>query len=495
MIFKRNHKRFDENPLINRINTVLEDIESLLEKLEFLPPVPTEEDRQRDPATRLMALGEIPRLHVALGRDLELAVRLAEMVREGYVDRAPNAKYWEQHQHDIEEFIRAIKTGTSTEVADRCVGLIGVSGVGKSRTLQKLLSLLPQVIEHDRTAHPCAPLKQIVWVKVECPHNRSPGSIAREIIHQLGVLVGEDYDSVHGVGNNDDVITNAATLVRLHCVGVLIVDEIQNAISKMVEPRKDLINMLVELSNKLRLPILFVGTPKANRLLGREMRSGRRLTGINWDRLSATDEEWIELVNTVWDYQWNANFTELDDALRAKLYKLTQGVPAFLVRLFHFTQMRAILGGKSREDEKLTPEAFDATFEVSFTSVKPLIRALESGDKVLLDRYEDLPRDFDLEEMFAAEAERLQKEQTGLLVSQIMRARKNASKAARRKMTQLALLMARTPDRGVAKEMEKVVRKALDDGKDPIKALVEAGFIKDTPEGENGAGNVSSSAA
>lgn len=492
MIFKRNHKRFDENPLINRIDTALENIEALLDKLAFLPPLPTEADRQQDLATRLMALGEIPRLHVALGRDLELAVRLAEMIREGYVDRAPNARYWEQHHHDIEAFIRAIKTGTSTEVADRCVGLIGVSGVGKSRTLQKLLSLLPQVIEHDRVAHPCAPLKQIVWVKVECPHNRSPGSIAREIIHQLGVLVGEDYDSVHAVGNNDDVITNAATLVRLHCVGVLIVDEIQNAISKMVEPRKDLINMLVELSNKLRLPILFVGTPKANRLLGREMRSGRRLTGVNWDRLSATDEDWVELVDTVWAYQWNATYTELDERLRARLYKLTQGVPAFLVRLFHFTQMRAMLAGG---DEKLTPEAFDATFEVSFTSVKPLIRALESGDQILLDRYEDLPRDFDLEEMFTAEAERLQKEQTGLLATQIMRARKNASSAARRKMVQLAMLMARTPDRNVAKEMEKVVRKALDEGKDAIRALAEAGFINNKPEGESGAGNVSDSAA
>jgi len=473
-IFVRGDPLYDDNPLIRHIDPIYEEPARVERAIAYLPPFPTDKERAKSLTYRLRKTGIIPRLHIPLNRDLEVAMMLGEQICEGYVDRSPNARYWEKHQTEVETFLEAFRTHRSSEHADRCLGLVGISGVGKSRTLSKAVGLIKQVIDHNRALSPNLPLKQVVWIKVECPHDRSPGSIAKKIIAAIGTAVGEDYLKIFGGGDIDDLIVTAGALVRNHLVGLIIIDEIQNSISRSKNPRTDIVDLLVELSNELKVPMLFVGTYKAISLLGREMRSGRKLLGPTWDRYLPDDEDWKELIRFLWKYQWNGTFTRLEPILEAKLYELAQGVPAFLIRLFHLAQRRAILKGG---EERLTATLLQETFDANFAPVRPIIRALASGDQALIGRYEDLPREFSLEAMMAQEAEALRVEESFRLKATIRNASKKAGLQAKKRLTLEAALATPSQDGEGPSPTHVVVQKALKNGRDPLKALVAAGLV------------------
>ncbi len=44
--------------------------------------------------------------------------------------------------------------------------LVGVSGIGKTRSVQRILRLYPQVIHHSEPFS----LDQVAWLRLECPH-------------------------------------------------------------------------------------------------------------------------------------------------------------------------------------------------------------------------------------------------------------------------------------------------------------------------------------
>lgn len=487
-VYLRGDPMYDNNPLITAIKTDWEDLGKVSVHLRKLPPnAPTEADRELSASKRLRKCGQISRFHVTLERHLELAAIVAEMVVEGYVDRVPNANYWANHKLELEALREAIASGKVRASGDRCLGFIGVSGLGKSKTLEALLDMVDQVVVHPRKVDPNKPLQQVLWLKVECPHNRSTGSIARKLLEALGAAVGANYFKLHGSGNAVDVIGNAASLVRQHCVGLIVIDEIQNAVAKVEDPKKDLVNLFVELSNELKVPILFVGTPRAHEVLTRELRSGRRLLGPSWNNFKRGDPDWDALVETMWEYQWNATYTPLSEALKETLYDLTQGVPALLNRLFHFTQRKAILNPLEDDSEPLTPELFRQVFAENFTAVKEMVDALRSGDSHRIARFEDLPKEFSLEAMLANEAEELRDYEARRLQRQIVNARRHAGKVARRRLALQATLATPGATTGAA-PLDEIVKLAIKEGRDPIEALKQAGLLgkdvlgkRDTP--------------
>ena len=473
-VYVRGDPLYDENPLIRHIAPIPIEPKLVDEDVANLPVPPNDEERALPLIQRLQRTGRIPRLHIPLGHDHEIAQTIDELILEGYVDRAPDARFWAQHDQQIKSFLEAFRRTQHFAEADRATGLLGIPGIGKSRALMKRLKKIRQVIIHKNTDDPCLPYKQVVWIKIDCPHNRSPGSIAKKIIRAIGLAVEEDYSRTFGGGNNDDDIVAAAVLVRIHFVGLIIIDDVQNAVSRAKIPKTDIIDVLVELSNELGIPLLLVGTPKAVTLLGKQMRSGRKLLGPTWDRYGPDDQDLRTLLETLWQYQWNKTFTLLTDPLRKKLYDLTQGVPAFVVRLFHFAQRRAILLGG---DELLTDTLFEDTFALNFTVVQPIVRALASGDNSLIERFDDLPKEFSLEEMLAREAEFTRRKESLALQHDIHRARLSASRSARKRIRLEAALSMPSREGSGSILLEATVQDALARGVDPVEALVAAGLL------------------
>lgn len=405
--YVRDAKRYDQNPLISCIPTILENPDALLKELEYIDvELPTAAQRSRSKEWRLREISALQRFHIPFQRDVKLALQIGDMLREGLVSRAPHPKYWANHKADLERFVHAVRTGATAITTDCIHALIGIPGVGKSTTVERALAALEiQTVVHARDDQPLLPIKQVLWIRVECPPNRQPGSIAGRIVEAIWAATGTTEKL--NVKNNDDAIMLAASLSREHVLGLIVIDEIQRAVAGSRVPRKELINTIVSLSNTLHVPILLVGTPKADRVLQGEVASSRRTLGPRWLNFSRDDPEWDMFVERIWMYQWTNQFAGLDGELKATIYDLTQGIPAFFLRLFEFAQRFAVIEGRDR----LTPDLLRQVFDDLFVPVKRLVAALKIGDPLLLEEFEDMPKDFVREQMLKRET-RLREEGT-----------------------------------------------------------------------------------
>ena len=78
--------------------------------------------------------------------------------------------------------------------------ILGVPGCGKTATVRRCLSTMPQVIEH--TEYQGQPLycKQVLWLHVECPSDCSVKTLGFNVMVALDKSIGSHYlDSTQGL--------------------------------------------------------------------------------------------------------------------------------------------------------------------------------------------------------------------------------------------------------------------------------------------------------
>lgn len=65
-----------------------------------------------------------------------------------------------------------------------------------------------------------------------------------------------------------------------YSIGLLIIDEIQHLNTKKSGGAEIILNFFVTLVNVASIPIVMIGTPKANEILQEDLRSARRSAGL-----------------------------------------------------------------------------------------------------------------------------------------------------------------------------------------------------------------------
>jgi hypothetical protein len=191
----------------------------------------------------------------------------------------------------------------------------------------------------------------------------------------------------------ETLLNHVARVMHMHCVGLLIVDEVQNLRHGGKNMQK-LMAVLVSASNELGVPILFVGTNRAINVLGLDFSQGRRSVGSGfpeWGHLAASHNlseplEWEDFVTTLWTFQWLKNPVELTQALANLLFYYAQGIIDIAIKLFACSQWQAIIDGS----ETITAQLLELVWSRDFTRVQPMIDAYRSGDATLLDQYGDI---------------------------------------------------------------------------------------------------------
>lgn len=183
-------------------------------------------------------------------------------------------------------------------------------------------------------------------------------------------------------------MADVADLCLIHAIGLIVIDEFQHMSLAKSGGEKKMINFLVTLVNVVEVSVVLIGTPKALRLFASEFQQARRASGdgsIVWDRFQR-DESWEDFLDELWPYQWLKNIVDRDEILTKKLYDLSQGVPDIVVKLFCLAQARAIL----LEEEVLSAKLLDQVFDDEFSIVKPMLEALQSGNKQKIAECNDL---------------------------------------------------------------------------------------------------------
>ena len=219
------------------------------------------------------------------------------------------------------------------------------------------------------------------------------------ILIEIDELVGTDYYRTYGENGDasrDDLTTAISKVIRLHGIGCIVIDEIQTLIDVKEDDRNEAINFFMDLENMEGVCILKIGTYKAEELF-EEFRQGRRAIGgvpVYWNAMK-NDEEWKAFVKALWKYQYTRSLCPLDDALIDLLYEISQGILDIAVKVFIFSQFRAIVNGGKAEDERITPELLKSIDRDYLKPVRPMLEALRHKDMKALAKFKDIHIDME----------------------------------------------------------------------------------------------------
>jgi AAA domain len=369
---------------------------------EFLCSMPQFDPNQRKwPAhQRFKMIARLLDFMVPLERHIRLAHAIDTILRDGYIGRVPRTAQYVavlQQLYEARQAGHILKADGKDEqdFAQRSSSFIGVSGIGKTSTILRILNWYPRAIHHPEQG-----VVQIPWLHIEAPPDGiSVKGLATTICRRIEELAPDVVPSKGGsfgkYGSEPLMMNYTARLMHLTCVGLLIVDEIHR-LKYEGKGKKNLLNVLVAASNELGVPILFVGTSKATKLLGLDFSSGRRSVGCGfppWNVLKASHNldikmrgEWEHFIAAFWPLQWLQKYTELTPELSELMFTYCQGIVDIALKLFVAVQLEAIFDGS----ETITAQGIQRAWENNFTLIHPMIAAVQSGDMTALDQYEDI---------------------------------------------------------------------------------------------------------
>ncbi len=344
------------NPLIEALSPMYSEIQAR-DLLKYYPVV--------DPAVRAKpshirahAVVNAADFFTPLPIHLALYQQLDRIIRSGYANRNPMVPgYWPGTNRAIAEMRERykhskVRPNAPHVTAPRGFTFIGVSGIGKSTAIKRILALYDQIIYHSCYNGKPFTHVQITWLHLQCPRKGSLSVLVKTFFQALDALLGTTYyrDFVqHSRKRVEEFIPDMKNLALKHSLGVLVIDEIQNLVSAPGTSADELLNFLVEMDNEIGVPIVLVGTFKAEPILcGNEFRRARRAAGQGdrvWERMKE-DEVWRKFVQRLCKYQfvrdpvpWTKEYEPTE--LIHSLYEESQGITDVAVKVFLLAQVYA----------------------------------------------------------------------------------------------------------------------------------------------------------
>ncbi len=379
------------NPLIEALPELLssEDAKHLLQRRARH----SEEERNLPAKYRLHCLGRLAReYYQPLPQHFIIENKISFCIRQGYLNRNPaerghvlmaNEMYAamkdKRHEHPVPGYHPNASGFT----------IIGVSGVGKSTAVESVLNLYDQVIEHDGYRGKPLHLTQLVYLKLDCPHNGQLGGLCYSFFEQIDRVLGTDYYDQYKRARItiDSMMILMKRIAHEYCLGLLVVDEVQH-LAQAKSGSDAMLNFFVTLVNTIGVPVILIGTSKATTILQGEFRQARRGSGLGdliWNRMEK-GLDWELFIRTMWKYQWTRNKVECSREMLDMMYHETQGIVVLAVVLYALVQEEAIL----YEKETFNAEDLRKTARRRMALVQPMMEAIRSNDRKRIEQYADI---------------------------------------------------------------------------------------------------------
>ena len=211
---------YRDNSFINRLPRIL----SIPEAVGALTQLPIHSDAERQyPAhIRCHCLRRLGRYFVPLERHLQLESHLSALIRQGYVGRSPATTDYLHRLHN--DYARVLSRDLSAtiypvEITASSFALIGCSGIGKTKGVDRILHLYPKIIHHQEPFS----LEQVVWLKLECPHKGSVKQLCISFFHEMDKLLQTNNQVRYGSNrlSIDNMVVHMAEIADRHALGLL----------------------------------------------------------------------------------------------------------------------------------------------------------------------------------------------------------------------------------------------------------------------------------
>ncbi len=478
------------NPFIEALPPIFNE-EDVIEKFTVLPQI-SDKDRNKPNNLRYHIIKRAKNFIQPLPIHLELERRISSLIRRGYLSRNPVDKKFLQNlrilnglddnsikENDLKDELVNIRSTADS------LSIIGISGIGKTTAIERLLLMYPQVIKHFEYKGNNLTRTQIVWLKIDCPYDGNVSTLCKNFFSAIDDILGTRYLEKFGYSNRvtSTMLINMTKLAWRYGIGVLVIDEIQHLLNTKND-MEEMLNFFVTLTNTVGIPTILIGTSKAQKIFKGNFRQARRAASegsIMWDRMKRDSEEWYFFLESIWDFQGLREITQLTNKLIDVFYDECQGITAVAVNLFLLAQERALQEGK----EEITVDIIRKTAKNDLQMIKPMIKALRNNNISEIAKYEDIS--INLEEL-----ERNYKGNIELsgLIKESFKERKKSIELKKRSTVENLILDLTGMDifdelsvENVKKVCEKVVEKSLIDeeyNSQKLQALKKAMELNET---------------
>ncbi|MDV7105397.1 ATP-binding protein [Vibrio sp. TH_r3] len=382
-------QEYEGHPLINALPPINSPEQTA--KLLFRYPKITDEERALPGHIKRHAMMRIlDKFLYPTKAHSQLEQMISGMIRSGYLSRNIADKSYVESLNAVDR-VKSVKSRRNAGNEALVSSVIGCSGAGKSTAVEAILNSYEQAILHPDYQH-----VQLVWLKLECPHDGSVKSLCINFFRAVDEALNTDYQEtyVKPRSSAESLLGDIARVAALHSIGILVIDEIQHLDHFKSGGSDRILNFFVALTNVIKIPVLFVGTPKANQIFSPTMRSARRAAqfgSLNWGRFNRStqpqkDDEWEKFFARLWKLQWFQSPVPLTDGIRDLFWEYTQGIAHIAVVLFYLCQVRAVIVGKELIDRKLVEKVYNEELSI----VHPMINALRGGREEEILKYADL---------------------------------------------------------------------------------------------------------
>lgn len=333
----------------------------LEEAMKSLPPY----DPQicnADAAARLMALNDIAGIYIPSQMSFEIYSKiylamLHSLKKKQTIDAVRQGN---QNYRRLQGLNYNSVLGGSDSFS-----IIGPSGIGKSTALAKSIALSggEQIIVTN------TPYAQIIpCVNVQCPHDCSVKGLLLEILSQVDMAIGTNYEqlAVKNRASIDNLI-GTVSQVALDNILLIVIDECQNICRN--RNGVNLVASMTQLINSSGVAICMVGLPETEYFFSQEMQIARRSVGLSYSALPC-DDYFIRLCKTLFSYQYVAHPAKLTPELIELLYECTGGIIAIVVSIIMEAQQIAILTGK----EELSKETILLAYQQRLKNVQDFVK-------------------------------------------------------------------------------------------------------------------------
>lgn len=393
-------EEYSYNPFIEALPPIF-TAEDVIDRFTVLPAI-TDVDRNKTENLRYHIIKRTKNFLQPLPIHIELERKLSTLIRRGYLGRNPLDKNFLAQlrvlnrlddtsikENELQNELENIRTTADS------ISIIGISGIGKTTAIERLLLMYPQVIKHFEYKGESFTRTQIVWLKIDCPYDGSLSTLCKNFFKAIDDILGTRYLEKFGYANRitSTMMINMTKLAWRYGIGVLVIDEIQHLLNTKND-KEEMLNFFVTLTNTVGIPTVLIGTSKAQKVFNGNFRQARRAGSdgsIIWDRMQRDSDEWDFFLRSIWEFQGLKNVSELTDKMKDAFYDECQGITAVAVNLFLLAQERALQDGK----EELTVSIIRETAKKDLHMIQPMIKALRNNNLAEIIKYEDISIDYE----------------------------------------------------------------------------------------------------
>lgn len=314
------------------------------------------------------------------------------LMRQSYARRNPFTRDDAERLHNVE---RAFLNCSSNSTAmDGMLFLSGLSGMGKSRLCRVVLNSIPQTIRHNEYQGRALNCTQVSWISVDAPIGESVKGLLLRMLEEMDKATGMAGTPAalapqHLKSSVDKLIFAFGQAALTHRLGLLHIDDLQR-VAESPKGRQFALQLIIQLANVVRCPVIFSGTPSAITMLEASFEAARRVCSGGAYLLdrpkSADDKFFVRLAETALKYQWLNEPLLVDNQVLKKLFDLSCGITSVLLYLCKQAQIQAL----ERESNALTIDDFKDAYD---SRLRPLHKALKglrrSRSTAANDEYEE----------------------------------------------------------------------------------------------------------